>query len=568
MEYIDDPATKTLAILSNLATKQNKSKAKIEHASETILKGTLQSLSAILLECGGDPAKVLLDTIAEQFFYLLVEISETPDSRALIDKILPIFDPKNRKKAFSVARTTVDSVIPSMTRAQMDKELEIQYQTNIADLEKINARSDRIAVALDDTHIQADFKQQNGNCGYVSIGQQNSWKKGMIFPSQYDLTHQQYLGCHQQDYRETFAKSKSCSHLITEIQQKSHLVRTTGSSVAVFEADRGYFIGELFAAASLNMLDLEATQNEAPRLIVPRKFTREKESFKWDFLLNPNSKPVFIESIMVPKKSPLIKKKSFSKIAQIDKDGNYTIPYCCVALIDEYGCKTPRNFEEISKEARALEIQFQNNKSERSNTEQEYLENLKPFFSKKTLLKCPSYGRGKKRTKFNNSKDYELYWKCWKLYEQGEKLKEKKTALTKVVMFFAISLNPNEDPLQNPQKYIAFAHDYHQRWGIENGFRDVKQSFFRPVRSSKPTKRQFMMMFGMILYGRWHVDRITESLSIVRKRKPKKKPFNPKRQWVRRKLEQEVRNLITARSYLIMIWGKTMKMMIKKYLTL
>ena len=86
-------------------------------------------------------------------------------------------------------------------------------------------KSPAVALALDDTDFQAHPKDMNGAYGYVQIGQQMLWKRGLIFPAFYDLTHMQFLGCHQQDYRDSLAKNKSMLPLILEIQRKTAVIR-------------------------------------------------------------------------------------------------------------------------------------------------------------------------------------------------------------------------------------------------------------------------------------------------------------------------------------------------------
>jgi hypothetical protein len=564
IDPLEAPASKTLAMLESYADRPRKRTSKINPASETVVKGVLQTITATLLESGLDAAKVLLDTVMLQFHTLLTLISQASDPLEMVFNLITIFDPKNRDKPYSVARSTIDYMLPDLTRTEMDHELELQYQANLHELDQIHAKSAAVALALDDTEFQARPKDLNGAYGYVQIGQQLLWKRGLIFPAFYDLTHQQFLGCHQQDYRDSLAKNKCLLPLITEIQQKTRVIHATGSHTAQIEADRAYFQGELFAAATLNLLDLDAVENEAPRLVVPRKFTREKADYKWDYLLAENSTQVFVETIKVSQYSALIRKYrqkiQFSK----DKKGDYLIPYACVCLIDEYASQDGRTFAEIQQEAHQLEDQMQQNHKDLTQAEERYCQYLTQFCSRKHPPKKPTYGRGLKRRIFHDTQDANNYHACWDLHYKDQHLKEKKTILLKAVIFFAISLQPNEIPTENPEKFIKLAQDYHSRWGIENGFKDVKHAFLRPMRSIKPTKRQYTVMIGMELYGRWHVDRIAESLTSIRAHYPKKVPWDPKRPYVRRKLEQEVPNLITARCYLIRLWGVAFEKLTKK----
>lgn len=563
MISITDSASKTLAILESFADKTTKRTADVVHAPETIAKSTLQSISAILLGSGLDAAKTLADTISAQFYFLLSAINQAEDPRHFVTQLIVHFDPLNRNKSFSVARTTVEDMIPSMTRKEMDQEIERHYQDNMHDLSTVQNHAPKIAIAIDDTCFQCHPQHLNGAYGYITVGQQTIWERGLYFPAMYDLTHQQFLGCHHQDYRETLVKSRSCDALIREIQEKSQMIRTTGSSVAVFEADRLYFNGELFAAATLNRLDLAATEADSPRVIVPRKFNASKESFKWEYLLNEHSAQVFSDFFSVPKNTPLFKRTKMQIPFACEDGENYRIPYGCVALVDEYQAKKKRTFLEVQKEAQLIQTQLKDLEQQRIAAETEYISYASTILPPNKMPKVPSYGRGKKRSKFCDKQDAKNFHLCWELHTQEDAWTEKKTAVLKCVIFFGISLRVGEDPTQNPEKFIALAKDYHERWGIENGFRDVKQAFLRPVRQTKPTMRQFFLMIGMILYGRWHVDRTIELISCVRTHYFNKKSYHPKRPWVRRKLEREVHNTTTARSYLIQLWGQALESITK-----
>nr|MDO8084511.1 hypothetical protein [Candidatus Sigynarchaeum springense] len=55
--------------------------------------------------------------------------------------------------------------------------------------------------------------------------------------------------------------------------------------------------------------------------------------------------------------------------------------------------------------------------------------------------------------------------------------------------------------LSSIKGFIELVRDYHARWLIENGFKVVKESFCRDIRSCKPTARQFVLVLGMMLHN-------------------------------------------------------------------
>ena len=94
----------------------------------------------------------------------------------------------------------------------MDHELELCYQENLKDLDLLHAKSPAVALALDDTDFQAHPKDMNGAYGYVQIGQQMLWKRGLIFPAFYDLTHMELPVATNRIIGIPSRKINQCSH--------------------------------------------------------------------------------------------------------------------------------------------------------------------------------------------------------------------------------------------------------------------------------------------------------------------------------------------------------------------
>ena len=134
-------------------------------------------------------------------------------------------------------------------------------------------------------------------------------------------------------------------------------------------------------------------------------------------------------------------------------------------------------------------------------------------------------------------------------------------------MFISVSIRPDEDPTKSTKKFIKLAKDYHDRWGIERGFEDVKGKFMRDARSRKPTRRQFNIMLGMCLCNNWHVERMELMLKKYRNTVWNKVPWVPNRPWTRRRLEKEYGDSLSADSYLILIWKEGIKLTIKKIIS-
>jgi len=145
-----------------------------------------------------------------------------------------------------------------------------------------------------------------------------------------------------------------------------------------------------------------------------------------------------------------------------------------------------------------------------------------------------------------------------------ERWRKEKATLLNTLMFFAISLMPGDDPVANPSVFVAFARDYHQRWGIENGFRDVKGRFLSKGRSRKPCMRQFRLVLGMMLYNRWEVERKRMARAGFGEDPLVDLAFFETRAWIRRKHEQETPRLPTAVGFLVRAWREGILSLVKR----
>jgi len=410
-----------------------------------------------------------------------------------------------------------------------------------------------VTLVIDDTSQRVASKHLSGAFSYINVGQRKTWERGFKYPSIYDATHQLFVGMHHADYRLREGQKRALRPWVQDLQAKAALVRAAGSAVAVFEGDREYFTGEFFAAAYFGLLDPGAPPREQPRAVVPRKFTREKENFKWNYLLDPDSPQVFTAHVgLSPSTHPALRDRCAAAFAR-GKGGTYQVPYACVALADEYGREQPRTLAELGEAARGVQAGLDRCARALPAADAAYLKYYRKVAGRRGA--APGRGRGAKRTAFYGAEDERLYHACLDLRGRQADLKKEKASLLDALMFFAVSLRPGEDPAASPGTFVALARDYHERWGVENGFRDVKHLFLRACRSAKPTRRQFYLMAGMLLYNDWHLQRMLKMLPLYRGAAWNKRPYDPRRPHVRRKVEQELGGVQSARRYLTRLWA-------------
>jgi hypothetical protein len=310
------------------------------------------------------------------------------------------------------------------------------------------------------------------------------------------------------------------------------------------------------------MLDPGNPPGQEPRVLVPVKFTREKTSFKWKFLINKNSKQVFTRYIgLSPYKFPALK-NNCEGIFKKGNNGTFEVPYACVAMVDEYNADKNRSLEEVMARARKVDERMNKCKASRDEAVEAYLDHYKAVYGKEGNV--PGKGRGQKRRVFKDLDDEVLYNECIARKQKLDRWKDEKVDLLRSLMFFAISLSPGEDPSADPLKFIAFARDYHERWGEEIGFKDVKARFLGEHRSRKPVIRSFHLVVGMMLYNRWQVERGKIAVDILTNRGDPYGPPDASRPHIRRKIEKECDCLPTAVRFLVDCWREALLSVIKK----
>ena len=384
--------------LAELFETTTKRQAAVEHESGTTGKAVTTLLSAILLGNGLDAGNELLSAVRAIVFAALSAVAAAPDRNAALGNGLQAFQPESRENPLGVHRTTVDGMVPRLSRAEMDRVLGDGYREAMDALGEAGARSPRATLVIDDTSQRVASKHLSGAFSYINVGQRKTWERGFKYPSIYDATHQLFVGMHHADYRLREGQKRALRPWVQDLQAKAALVRAAGSAVAVFEGDREYFTGELFAAAYFGLLDPGAPPREQPRAVVPRKFTREKENFKWNYLLDPDSPQVFTAHVSLsPSTHPALRDQCVAAFAR-GKGGTYQVPYACVALADEYGREQPRTLAELGEAARGAQAGLDRCARALPAADAAYLKHYRKVAGRRGA--APGRGRGAKRTAF------------------------------------------------------------------------------------------------------------------------------------------------------------------------
>jgi len=368
----------------------------------------------------------------------------------------------------------------------------------------------------------------------------------LTYSSVYDCTNQLFISTLHQNYHKPKCENNSIQAFIIQLQNSCKIVEGAGSKVKFIDADRGYYNGELFTAAYFNRISSRCKHNDNIRVIVPKKFTREKVRKKVSFLEDPNSKEVFIDYINLSKYThPSL--KGYCEASEMKTyDSMYHIPVVLVAVVDGYQTNRNRKLKDLKHEWMVTKKNIKTSEDRIDEYQKEYID-----LQKEAEIKNPSKIKKitqRKRTKFRNSQLYKKYKQIIKSMEYLKKLKKNQTLMLNSLMFFTIKL----------------AQVYHERWCIENGFKEGKAKFVRSSRSRKSTQRQWNLELGMILYNRWHVARMRIMLEQERKKVWNKVSWEPRSPYIRRKLERKYCSILSAESYLLQLLEYGIKNRIEK----
>jgi len=549
--------SKSLRNLTGLLSTITRRDAAVDHEPGTVKKSAIMMLTATLLHASLGAARTLLMIIVDIIVAILEEIARAVDVVKALHDVIASLKRANGHDALSNHPATANENKPSMTRTELDDKIEKNYTENMAHLSDIGAISPLATLVMDDTGQTIRSCFGNDTFTAVKVGQKMTWEAGFEYCGIYDATHKLFIGGKHHDNPYPDINKKSIQELVEYIRIKIDRVQEAGSTVAVLEGDRKYFTPAMFACTTLGKFTPGAPVAQLPRLVTPWKFGSDKESSKEQLIFDmPDSGVAKAYLDLDPAKYPWLTsscEKAFTK----DASGMFQVPCARVVLVVNEKGKPEQSFKDFKVEYNELIETIRQAEERLQDLEWAYVAHYKNL-AKKACSK-PSYGRGKKRTNFLDKMDVRLYRACFRAHDEIKALKARKSAMICRLLVYAISLRPGEEPGDNSATFIGFAHDYTVRWGIENGFKEVKHVFLRKTRSRKPTARQFELMVAMMLYNDWQVQRAETLVGKLQSSGTGKTIFDEGRPWRRCPLENESKDLVTAVTFLIKIWASGIK---------
>ncbi|QEE16111.1 hypothetical protein DSAG12_01940 [Promethearchaeum syntrophicum] len=542
----------------------SKQKRKVNSSQNTKERVILTLISSMLTKSSLEIGKKHLNVISTSIYSVLSSIKASQDTDTALNNAIEIFMPESRKFPLSASRQAVTDNVIQDSKPNLDDKLNENYTACMKELNEFNGKSKEVILAIDTTPEETRSKYLNDQYSFVHIGQNNTWKRGFTYSSVYDCTNQLFISTLHQNYHKPKYENTTIQAFIGQLQNSCKIVEGAGSEVKFIDADRGYYNGELFTAAYFNQISSKCKHNDNIRVIVPKKFAREKVRKKVAFLEDPNSKEVFMDYINLSKYThPSL--KGYCEASEMKTyDSMYHIPVVLVAVVDGYQTNRNRKLKDLKHEWMVTKKNIKSSEDRIDEYQKEYID-----LQKQAGIKNPSIIKKitqRKRTKFRNSQLYKKYKQIIKSMEYLKKLKKNQTLMLNSLMFFTISSTIDEAIKHNTDYFIKLAQVYHERWSIENGFKEGKAKFVRLSRSRKSTQRQWNLELGMILYNRWHVARMRMMLEQERKKVWNKVSWEPRSPYIRRKFEQRYSSILSAESYLLQLLEYGIRIRIEKLL--
>jgi len=240
---------KALRDISGTLTTSTRRDKHVDHEPGTVEKATLVHFTSAMLGSGLDDGKALLDSQQRILYETLVAIRDSAEPLKVLDELIDEMDPENREKAFSVHRTTASSMVPHLTKANLDECIEKQYIGMFKDQDTAYLLQKDMNMAIDDTPIYATSMYMNKNYSYIVVGQSSTWQRGFTFSSEYDTINQLFMGVMHHDRKMNAIERGDIRPWLKEIMAKVDAARSVGCTPATVEADRGFYSAEFFAAA-------------------------------------------------------------------------------------------------------------------------------------------------------------------------------------------------------------------------------------------------------------------------------------------------------------------------------
>jgi hypothetical protein len=555
-----DQLQKGLESILHVLTAKRTKRAQPNNTKSTSDKIAGTILIQMLAHCSDEVASDMLGMIGEMIYLFANELSKTDNVFETLHDFLVKNNADKGNSLFTIAPSTLDANINSISTQDIDAALSNQINSIQGQLRKQGLWSKEVAIIIDPTDTFYRGKYRNQCYTFGIVGQKSTYKRAFKEVTVFTNPAQLMVGSKMARVIPENFKDRDLPLWIGLTQARIADLADQGTATKVILGDREYYssLGMAFSYFGLWLPD--KSPQASPRMVVPKKIWDDSVENKWEFLLD-DSKPIIQREMMGL--DHYQRKFLGDAVNRLPFSGNGTkqeVPVASVAAFDVYG--NGHRIESLDwgrKQAKQIESHIQKAESELKLLEETYRKYIEKLGTKEFNL--PKY-KGKRRRIFKDPIEGFHYHESCNCFDKLQTWKNKKQELAKRLMFFRVSLRENEATLP------SLVQQYHERWGIENCFKDLKYKFLIHTNSRKPTARHVRFILSSMVYNAWHFRRLTRIANILKKSKPGWKPFDCDLLPKRRKFEAEYPRILTAQGFLIEELGKSLQIQIEKIFTL
>jgi len=524
-------------------------------------KAATTILSQILTHSSPEMASEHLSLIGMLIYMTLNLFLKSKQPLLKIKQFKEKYKKNQGRDMFTIAPQTLKSYTDTIRPEISDQFLHDQVK-------KISQKSDKLGInrkvnslATDPTtkEYKGKYPNQNQPKGYV--GQKERYPTAYSEQTSCDCTNEYILSSKPKKKTNNNYKSKEWPEWIIRIRKEIEENLKQNKYPKVIYGDREYYQALPFALSTLNWQISVLSPKTSPRFVVPKKVF-DKDQTKLEYLLDPNSKQIKLDYIELQYYHWGLLGSALYQFQTNKNKTKYKIPIANVAIYDSYSNrKKKKNLIYAKNRVQGYQHQLEKNEKELNQAIDDY-DQFRKLHAKNYKKKRTSFG-GRGRVVFGNTSEKPLYDHCRKCWNRKIKIKKKIRNLTKRLMFFAVSIRPNEDINANSEEFIALCRGYHQRWMIENAFKSIKGQFWIPTKKRSLQARHTYFIISALLYNAWHYQRLSR---FKRKSDYSTQEIRAIKTWQKtkdKKKAQEMMRIVSARGFLFQTFAFGLKSLLK-----
>ena len=344
----------------------------VDHEPGTVETAITSTLTSILCKCSPDDTNTIMQCMSRMQYEEAKAFHDTPDPDGALLAYIEAWERDGGEWWYTIDHKTVNAMIPGLTREEMNQEVAAAAIECKEELSRAGACATEEIMALDDTGDAVKSSHPNGELVPVRVGQKKVIETGFEQHVEYDGTNNQFEGSKHHDKWGPPGDARSMESWTMNVATKIAGERAAGRHVKALHMDRGFFLGVIFACAFLGLFVPGAPASEQPRVVMPRKFTSEKSTYKWEYLLDASKPQVFTEWTIVDTKQYVWIKDACEASLEPYSGDKYWVPYACVAMAREYGGNGELTLEDLHVKARIVQDGIEHTKKELANAERAY----------------------------------------------------------------------------------------------------------------------------------------------------------------------------------------------------